>query len=164
MSTPTARIAAAAVALLAAPLALSACAAPASTVSNDELAAQIADGVRAADPAIADVAVQSTDGVAGRTVWVRLYVDLDDEPDLASMVDAALPAILASSPVRPVGFYLDVHEAPAPATVDFRSRSGLDLTEAARELGIYDWYSDRVLGASIADLEARTGSWDELRG
>jgi len=159
MTTST-RIAAAALALLAAPLALSAC----SGASNVDIAAAISDGVRAADPAIADVAVQSTDGVAGRTVWVRLYVDLGEEPDLASVVDAALPAILTSSPVRPVGFYLDVHEAPAPATVDFRSRSGLDLTEAAKELGVYGWYSDRVLGGSTADLEARYGTWDELHG
>jgi hypothetical protein len=156
----TARIAAAAVALLAAPLALSAC----TGASNTDVAAAIADGVHAANPAIADVAVQSTDGVAGRTVWVRLYVDPADESDLASVMDSALPAILTASPVRPVGFYLDIHEAPKPDEVVFRSRSGLDLTEASKELDIYDWYSDRLVGGSTDALEAKYGTWEELHG
>ena len=156
----TARIAAATVALLAAPLVLAACAG----ASNADIEAQITEGVRGADPAIVDVAVQSTDGVAGQTVWVRVYVDPEADPDLASVMDAALPALLASSPVRPIGFYLDVHDAPKPDDVDFRSRSGLDIADAAKELGIYNWYSDRLIGAGTDQLEGKYGTWDELHG
>jgi|GEM_PF-3649035 len=158
--TTTARLAAAALALLATPLALSACAG----ATGDDIAAEVARGVTAADPAIVDAAVQATDGVAGRTVWVRLYVDDIDGAALASVIDAALPATLAASPVRPVEVYLDVHDAPKPEEVEFRSRSGLDLTEATTALGIYRWYSDRLVGVGIADLEARYGTWDELHG
>ena len=155
-----ARIAAAAAALLAAPLVLAACSGP----SNSDIESQIANGVRVANPDITDVAVQSTDGVAGRTVWVRVYVDGSEQTDLAAVLDAALPAILESSPVRPVGFYLDVHESPRPDEVDFGSPSSISIADAAKAINVYSWYADNLLGTSTDNLEAKYGTWDELHG
>lgn len=129
-------------------------------VTPEQFEEAIVPAVADAHPAIVDVHVSSSTGLAGIGPWVRVYVEPGTE-DLASVIDASLRALLVASPERPPSWRLDLAEGPKPDDVNL-NLGALDIEEAARELDLYDTYSSRTLSGVTEILEERYGTWEEL--
>lgn len=150
------RIAAALAVALATPLALGGCAA---TPDFDTV---VQEAVTASDPVIGDAFTATSTGLAGIGVWVRVYVTSTEHDDLVRVIDTALEATIAASPVRPVSVRLDVAEAPMPGKPNM-SQPNLPIEEAARELDLYDGHlSNDIISGTIDFFEERYGTWEEL--
>jgi len=156
-----ARAAAVVAALIAAPLSLAGCV-PA--IPKTEMVAAVSAGVLAASPEVRDVLVTANDQVAGYSVWVQAYVDPGTTPDaIVEMLDAVIPATIASAPVRPASLRFTVDAAPKNEGDRIGSGRLIDL-EIAKALGLGGLYRNSLIGGTGSEFEAIYGTWDELHG
>ncbi|WP_193509947.1 hypothetical protein [Cryobacterium sp. BB736] len=151
------RIAAALAVVLATPFALSGC------VAAPDFHTVVPAAVVASNPVIEDAFTATSTGIAGVGVWVRVYVTSTEHDDLVRVIDSALEATLAASPVRPVSVRLDVAASPMPGEPNM-SQPNISIEDAARELDLYDGHlSDDTISGTIDFFEERYGTWEELR-
>jgi len=149
------RIVAAVAAMVAAPLALSGCAA-----SADEFEELVPPAVLASDSHIVDTAMSFSNGLAGRGFSLRIYVTDTSDAAVAAAIDAAAEAAYHASPSRPTSIYLDVAEPPRPERVNLGAR-GISL-DGARELLWPDVVIiNDVVHLASGDLEKLYGPWGE---
>jgi hypothetical protein len=94
-----------------------------------------------------------------RTVWVRLYLESESPDDLAAMIDETFECVWDTSAVQPSRITIDAHVGERPDDVQISPRSGIDLRDAADQLGIGDEAFDKVVVLSAADLVERYGAW-----
>jgi len=152
--TETNRIVAAVAAMLAAPLALTGCAA-----SADEFEELVPPAVLASDPHIVDTAMSFSNGIEGRGFGLRIYVTDTSDAAVAAAIEAAAEAAFRASPSRPTAIYLDVAEPPRPERVNFSAR-GIPL-DGVRELLWPDVVIiDDVVHLASGELEELYGPWE----
>lgn len=118
--------------------------------------------VTASDDRISAAVATANDGLSGVRITVQIWVTTTEPGELAEILDTALRTSIAASPSCPVGLSLYIAEAPMSSAPVIGRRS-IDFTDAAKTLGVYQFYSDRHVGAHIDRWEERYGPCEDLR-
>jgi hypothetical protein len=152
-----AQIISAVAAALAVPALLTGCVA----VSNDTITHDVGTAVTAAVPEAHGLLVGlSYDGTPDqRQVLVKVYVGRGGSPDLASIANRTLKAAWTSFPVEPTSVGVDIVEGDKPADASTAQVDGVDLTDAAQQLGLQRWVGLGGIQVPSSEMAKKYGAW-----
>jgi hypothetical protein len=137
---------------------LSGCVALPNSVITSDVGAAVSKAVPEAHGILVGVSYDGSP--ARRAIYVKVYIGRGGSPDLSSIVNRALKAAWASSPVAPVGIGLAVVDGPKPADASTAQVDGVDLSATAKKLGFDGaWLGLRDLEVPDSGMAKIYGAW-----